>query len=74
MRQNDTTVRLRGNRGIGMAGDGLAALNWAWYKTVQRVPVKPVSAAIAFPRRSDPGSVFGLLPPGAEVARATNND
>ena len=74
MRQNTTFVRLRGNRGTGMADARPTALDWAWYKTVQSTPIRSVSAAIAFPRLSDPGSVFGLLPPGAEVARATNND
>lgn len=50
MRQIDTLVRPKGNRGSEMAAGRLPALNWAWYKTLQAVPVSPVSPAIAFPR------------------------
>ena len=50
MRQINTFVRLKGNRGTGMAVSGLLALNWTWYKTVQAVPVSPAQPAIAFPR------------------------
>jgi hypothetical protein len=66
MRQMSTNVRLRGNRGAGMAAGWLAGLNWAWYKTVQAA--RPTGRLPLRFRGSDPGSVFGLLPPGADAA------
>ena len=69
MRQIDTFVRLRGNRGSEMAVGRLAVLNWAWNKTVQAVPVRRFSLPLRS-HGSDPGSVFGLLPPGADAAKA----
>ena len=66
MRQMSTNVRLRGNHGAGMAVGWLAGLNWRGTKP-SRQPVLRV-ACHCVSVESDPGSVFGLLPPGADAA------
>lgn len=73
MRQIDTLVRLRGNRGAGMAAGRLAGSARACYKSPWRDRLGRYRLPLRS-RESDTGSVPGLLPPGAEVAKAMKFD
>jgi len=73
MRQIDTFVRPRGNRGVGMASGPAGQSLVGVLQIALAGQARPVPSAIAFPRVR---YGFGprALPPGAEVAKATKFD